>query len=187
MVPAASIPAVAQYVASLDISVEPDHGMELLRALHAGGRDADVVRLLTDASLPGWAAIIKAGGTFTWETWTPSDLIGDSMSHGWGSSALVAIQEVLLGAVPIRPPPDGPATLVTVTPPPDGLAHASGIVPDTGGGVRGGLADLLGPAPASSSPSRPTPPPGAVCGRRPPPRSREGGRPVVHAPRASTS
>ena len=54
-------------------------------------------RLLTDTSFPGWAAIIKAGGTFTWETWTPSDLIGDSMSHGWGSSALVAIQEVLLG------------------------------------------------------------------------------------------
>ena len=27
-----------QHVASLDISVEPDHGMELLRALHAGGR-----------------------------------------------------------------------------------------------------------------------------------------------------
>ena len=54
-------------------------------------------------SFPGWAVIIEAGGTFTWETWTPSDLIGDSMSHGWGSSALVAMQEVLLGAVPTRP------------------------------------------------------------------------------------
>ena len=90
---------MADYVASLDISVEPDHGMELLRALHAAGRDADVVRILTDPSFPGWAAILKAGGTFTWETWTPSDLIGDSMSHGWGSSALVAMQEALLGVV----------------------------------------------------------------------------------------
>ena len=103
-------------VASLDISVKPDRGLELLRALHAGGRDADVVRLLTDPSFPGWAAIIKAGGTFTWETWTPSDLIGDSMSHGWGSSALVAIQEVLLGAVPTAPrrtgrPPWSPSPL----------------------------------------------------------------------------
>ncbi len=120
VVPAARMSAVAAYVASLDISVEPDHGMELLRALHAGGRDADMVRILTDPSFPGWAAIIKAGGTFTWETWTPSDLIGDSMSHGWGSSALVAIQEALLGAVPTAPAPGGPPTLVTVTPPPTG-------------------------------------------------------------------
>ena len=97
--------------------VEPDHGMELLRALHAAGRDDDVVRILTDASFPGWAAILKAGGTFTWETWTPSDLIGDSMSHGWGSSALVAIQEVLLGAVPVAPGPADPPTVVAVTPP----------------------------------------------------------------------
>ncbi len=133
VVPAANIPAVAQHVASLDISVNPDHGMELLRGLHAGGRDADVVRLLTDASFPGWAAIIKAGGTFTWETWVPSDLIGDSMSHGWGSSALVAIQEVLLGATPIQPGEDGPATAVSVGPPPNGLAHASGSFPTPAG------------------------------------------------------
>ena len=108
---------VAAYVASLDISVEPDRGMEMLRALHAGGRDDDMVRILTDFSFPGWAAILKAGGTFTWETWTPSDLIGDSMSHGWGSSALVAIQEGLLGAVPVAPGPDDPPTVVSVTPP----------------------------------------------------------------------
>jgi len=108
---------VARYVASLNISVEPDRGMELLRGLHAAGRNDDVVRLLTDSSFPGWAAILKAGGTFTWETWTPSDLIGDSMSHGWGSSALVAMQEGLLGAVPITPGPGDPPTVVAVTPP----------------------------------------------------------------------
>jgi alpha-L-rhamnosidase len=107
--------------------------MELVRALHAGGRDADVVRILTDTSFPGWAAIIKAGGTFTWETWTPSDLIGDSMSHGWGSSALVAMQEALLGVVPTLPTPGGPSTLVTVTPPVGGLTHASGTFPTPAG------------------------------------------------------
>ncbi len=103
---------------------------------------ADVVRLLTDASFPGWAAIIKDGGTFTWETWTPSDLIGDSMSHGWGSSALVAMQEALLGAVPV------PARRHRTTHPGD--RHSSGCgsqprfgdVPDPGRGVLGGLADL---------------------------------------------
>jgi alpha-L-rhamnosidase len=133
IVPTAQTASVAQYVASLDISVEPDRGLELLRALHAGGRDADMVRILTDPSFPGWAAILRSGGTFTWETWTPSDLIGDSMSHGWGSSALVAIQEVLLGVVPTAPPSGGPATLVTVTPPRGGLAHTSGTFPTPAG------------------------------------------------------
>ncbi len=133
VVPAARVPQVAAYVASLDIHVEPDRGAELLRALHAGGRDADMVRILTDPSFPGWAAIIEAGGTFTWETWTPSDLIGDSMSHGWGSSALVAVQEALLGAVPAVAAPGGPPTLVTVTPPANGLTHASGTFPTPAG------------------------------------------------------
>ena len=133
VVPEAQSAHVARYVSSLDISVEPDRGMELLRALHAGGRDSDVVRILTDTSFPGWAAIIKAGGTFTWETWTPSDLIGDSMSHGWGSSALVAIQEALLGAVPVPPSSPGPPTVVAVTPPSGGLTHASGSFPTPAG------------------------------------------------------
>ena len=37
----------------------------------------------------GWANILARGGTFTWEVWQPSDVIGDSMSHGWGSNVLV--------------------------------------------------------------------------------------------------
>jgi alpha-L-rhamnosidase len=129
---------VGRYVASLDISVEPDHGLELLRGLHLAGRDDDVVRLLTDRSFPGWAAILAAGGTFTWETWRPSDLIGDSMSHGWGSSALVAVQEALLGAVP-RPPSAGqPPTVVGVSPPPrlTRLQWASGTFPSPAGTYR---------------------------------------------------
>ncbi|MGD0393578.1 MAG: family 78 glycoside hydrolase catalytic domain [Acidimicrobiales bacterium] len=133
VVPEGRVPEVAAYVASLDIHLQPDHGMELLRALHAGGRDADLVRILTDTAFPGWAFIIKSGGTFTWETWTPSDLIGDSMSHGWGSSALVAVQEALLGVVPALPSPGGPPTLVTVTPPTGGLTHASGTFPTPAG------------------------------------------------------
>jgi alpha-L-rhamnosidase len=131
--PVSEIPTLAKYVASLDISVEPDHGMELLRALHAGGRDADVVRILTDSSFPGWAAILRAGGTFTWETWRPSDLIGDSMSHGWGSSALVAMQEILLGVAPAAPAAGEPATVVTITPPRSGLSRAEGSFPTPAG------------------------------------------------------
>ncbi len=133
VVPTRRIPAVARFVASLDISVEPDRGMELLRALHVGGRDADVVRILTDDTFPGYAAILRAGGTFTWEAWTPSDLIGDSMSHGWGSSALVAMQEALLGAVPEVSSPGGPRTVVSVTPPAAGLTRTSGTFPTPAG------------------------------------------------------
>jgi len=71
------------------------------------GGPSDMVRILTDASVPGWARILAEGGTFTWETWTPSDLVGDSLSHGWGSSALVAMQETLLGVSLMEPDPDG--------------------------------------------------------------------------------
>jgi hypothetical protein len=92
-----------------------------------------VVRILTDPAFPGWAAIIKVGGTFTWETWTPSDLIGDGMSHGWGSSALVAMQEALLGAVPLAPASSGPPTQIAVTPPSAGLSHATGSIPSPAG------------------------------------------------------
>jgi hypothetical protein len=55
------------------------------------------------------------------------------MSHGWGSSALVAMQEALLGAVPMAPPPDGPTTGVAFTPPSGGLTHVSGTVPSPAG------------------------------------------------------
>ena len=107
-------------MAGLGIDVGPNHGLELLRGLAAAGLPDDMVHTLTDTSIPGWAHIVAAGGTFTWETWQPSDLIGDSMSHGWGSSALVAMQETLLG-VTLRSPTDG-TVRVAVAPPSAGLA-----------------------------------------------------------------
>ena len=92
---------------SLGIDVGPNHGLELLRGLAAAGMPEAMVHTLTDTSIPGWAHIVAAGGTFTWEVWRPSDLIGDSMSHGWGSSALVAMQETLLGVTFQAPDADG--------------------------------------------------------------------------------
>jgi alpha-L-rhamnosidase len=132
VVPAARVSAVGAYVAGLGISVSPDHGLELLRALHAAGLDADLVRLLTNTSIPGWAHIVAAGGTFTWETWVPSDLIGDSMSHGWGSCALVAMQEVLLGVTPNVPAHSSGVTALDLRPPP-GRLSVSGLIPTTSG------------------------------------------------------
>ncbi len=134
VVPAAQVSAVGAYVAGLGIDVAPNHGLELLRALAAAGLTDAMVHTLTDASIPGWAHIVAAGGTFTWEMWEPSDLIGDSMSHGWGSSALVALQETLLGVSLMEPNPDGTVRAL-VAPPPAGLARASGSVPTVAGPV----------------------------------------------------
>jgi alpha-L-rhamnosidase len=132
IVPTADLAEVASYVAGLGISVEPNHGLELLRGLAAADRPDTVVRTLTDASIPGWAHVVAAGGTFTWEVWRPSDLVGDSMSHGWGSSALVAMQETLLGVTHLEPGSDGTIRLA-VAPPTSGLPRASGSLPTPAG------------------------------------------------------
>jgi alpha-L-rhamnosidase len=133
LVPASRRRAVGKYVASLGIDVEPDYGMEVLRALHAAGLDSDVVETLTNASRPGWAWILDHGGTFCWEAWVLSDLIGDSMSHGWGSSALVAMQETLLGVVPVAPTREGPMAVLQIEPAFAVLDHASGAIPTVAG------------------------------------------------------
>jgi len=134
VVPAADLQAVGAYVAGLGIDVGPNHGLELLRGLAAAGMPAAMVHLLTDTAIPGWAHIVEAGGTFTWEVWKPSDLIGDSMSHGWGSSALVAMQETLLGVTLGEPDADGRVRAV-VAPPTAGLERAQGSVPTIAGAV----------------------------------------------------
>ena len=82
--------------------------------------------------------------------WHPSDLIGDTMSHGWGSNVLVEIQRELLGVTS-----NGPGfSTFTVQPPKSGLAHASGRVPTPHGPIavswhrtKGGVSlDLTVPA-----------------------------------------
>ena len=68
------------------------------------------MKVLTDTKDPGWAHIVAVGGTFSWESWTLSDVEGDGMSHGWGSSALVAFQTAILGVTsePMGATPAGP-------------------------------------------------------------------------------
>ena len=134
-VPASDLAVVGRYVAGLGIDVGPNHGLELLRGLAAANMPAAMVRLLTDTSLPGWAHIVAAGGTFTWEVWKPSDLIGDSLSHGWGSSALVAMQETLLG-VTLEPRNEDGTVSAVIAPPSAGLDRARGSVPTVAGPVQ---------------------------------------------------
>jgi alpha-L-rhamnosidase len=90
-----------------------------------------MVRLLDDKSHDGWANLLARGGTFTWEVWQPSDVIGDSMSHGWGANVLVSIQHTLLGVTPTSPG----YTSFAVTPPRGVLTSASGTVPTPEGTI----------------------------------------------------
>jgi len=180
VVPAADRAAVGAYVASLGIDVGPNHGLELLRGLAAAGMPEAMVHTLTDTSIPGWAHIVAAGGTFTWEVWKPSDLIGDSMSHGWGSSALVAMQETLLGVTLGAPGQDGRVN-AAITPPSAGLERAEGSVPTVAGplGVswrrrgKGMTLAVAVPANAAATVQLPAGAPSSV---------REGGRAVARAP-----
>ncbi len=134
IVPPDKVATVGAYVARLGLAVSPAHGLELLRGLAAARMPDAIVKTLTDASVPGWAHILAAGGTFTWEVWTPSDLIGDSMSHGWGSSALVAMKEALLGVTPLPPNGDG-VVAVTIEPPSFGVGAARGSLPTIAGPI----------------------------------------------------
>ena len=131
VVPANRLDRVAAYVASRGMTNPPRTSAEVLAALRLAGRDRDVVRRLTDRATPGWANILAQGATFTWEVWQPSDVIGDSMSHGWGSNVVVEIRRAVLGIDPTGP---GYATF-DVTPPRGGLASASGRVPTPRGPI----------------------------------------------------
>lgn len=146
VVPPDRVATVGAYTASLGIALGPDHGLELVRGLHAAGLDAHIVDILTDPAGPGWAQIVQRGGTYTWESWTPIDLEQDSLSHGWGSGALAGIQEALLGVeVTTLGAPggsgsaggslSGAGTQLSITAPPASLARCSGRVPTVAGPV----------------------------------------------------
>ena len=129
--PADSDDTVADYVASRGMAMGPQTAQLLLSALHTVGRDADLVTRIADATTDGWANVLARGGTFTWETWQPSDANGDSMSHAWGSTVLVNIQDALLGITPTAPADE----MISFRPPRGGLDQASGTMPTTRGPV----------------------------------------------------
>ncbi len=131
VVPAPRLPAVAAHVAGLGMHAEPQTAAEVLRALAIAGKYDEFLVRLTDPTTNGWANILARGATYTWEVWQPSDANGDSMSHGWGSNALVEIQYWLLG---VRPSSPGYATFI-VSPPSSGPEWAEGTLPTPRGTV----------------------------------------------------
>jgi alpha-L-rhamnosidase len=144
--PRAHYPAIGAYIAGLGMQAPPQMAAEVLEALAATGRPDDVITRLTDTSTDGWAKILSEGATFTWEVWDPSDLIGDSMSHGWGSNVTVAIQQAVLGVQFTAP---GGAS-VSITPPDGGLASARGTVPTPRGTLSVGWQRTTGARPRDS-------------------------------------
>lgn len=147
VVPAARVPRVVDYVASQGIATEPSYAGDMLESLRVNGQDQAILNMLTDASGPGWANILAQGGTFCWEVWDPTDtdipidpvasfFPGNSMSHGWGSNVLVAIQRAMLGVVPTAPG----FTTFTVVPPLSALDYAAGQMPTPAGAILVGWA-----------------------------------------------
>ena len=123
IVPAAHEKAVAEHVVSLGSAMGVVYYRVLLDALHNAGRDDALVRTLTDASRPGYAQILKQGATFTWESWIAPE-VGDSESHGWGSTVLAVLQDDILG---VRTATPG-ASVIDVHIPKSSVTHATGVV-----------------------------------------------------------
>jgi alpha-L-rhamnosidase len=103
VVPSGRIAGVGAYVARRGVQMGPMTGQQLLDGLDAAGRDADLVRLVTDPNGAGWGNVLDKGGTFLWETWAPSDADGDSMSHGWGASVLASLEQDIIGLTTTAP------------------------------------------------------------------------------------
>ncbi len=131
VVPADKQAHVAAYIASLGLTAVPRTAGEVLEALALSGRDDAIEKILTNKNADGWANILARGATFTWEVWNPSDIIGDSMSHGWGANVALEIQMALLG---VRSTSAGLATF-SVTPPLHALTFANGAVPSPRGPI----------------------------------------------------
>jgi alpha-L-rhamnosidase len=137
--------AVESYVASQGMATPPIFAGDMLQAIGLTQDDRTALHLLTDAHEPGWANILARGGTFGWEVWNPDDPDvvvggtfagslfgnGDTMSHGFSSNVLVAIQQSLLG---VRATSPGFATF-DITPPQHVLTYASGTVPTPHGTI----------------------------------------------------
>ncbi|MFK4264420.1 family 78 glycoside hydrolase catalytic domain [Streptomyces milbemycinicus] len=122
--PEASVDTIADHLVSLKLQMGPMTANWLLTALHRAGRDDQVLARFTDRTSLGWANILARGGTFTWESWeAPDD--GQSLSHGWGATALVDLQQDLLGLNVTGTA----ATTLRIRPPRDTeLSHAEGTV-----------------------------------------------------------
>lgn len=73
----------------------------LTEALGEAEEAKALLRLYTNPLCDDWAKTITKGGTATWESWNAPER-NDSMSHPWGSSGILGIQEYILGVKTIK-------------------------------------------------------------------------------------
>jgi alpha-L-rhamnosidase len=130
IVPTEHVAAVTQKLVEMKSAMGVVNYRVLLDALHAAGRDDALVTDLTDPNRPGYAQILHRGATFTWESWD-ARAVGDSESHGWGSTVLAVLQDDVLGARVTAP---GGAR-VEIAVPRTTLTNATGIVSTQRGSV----------------------------------------------------
>jgi alpha-L-rhamnosidase len=123
LVPQEKVKSIADHIISLGTNIGVVNFRELLDALHVAGRDDALVTQLTDPTRPGFAQMLTEGATFTWESWDARQ-VGDSESHGWGSTVLDVLQSDILGVQETVP---GGAQ-VSVWVPNAGLTSAQGVV-----------------------------------------------------------
>ncbi|HET9729835.1 MAG TPA: family 78 glycoside hydrolase catalytic domain, partial [Acidimicrobiia bacterium] len=130
LVPPSQRAAVASSMIAIGTNMGVVNFRVLLDAMHAAGRDDALVTELTDPTRPGYAEILQEGATFTWESWNARQ-VGDSESHGWGSTVLAVLQQDILG---VQLTGAGAAT-VDVTVPKSSVTHADGITPTQRGPI----------------------------------------------------
>ncbi|MCU1519615.1 MAG: alpha-L-rhamnosidase [Pseudarthrobacter sp.] len=123
--------ADAERIAGLGMQQGPMTVHRLVRALLSGGLTDAVLDLLTSADQPGWARLLEAGASFTWEAWDLGEGTDYSQSHAWSASVVKEILEFLLG---VRVTVPGGSEVV-IEPPASRLEHATGSVPLPTGAV----------------------------------------------------
>jgi alpha-L-rhamnosidase len=121
----------AQRIADQGMRQGPMTVHRLVRALLSEGLTDAVLDLLTSTDQPGWARLLKAGASFTWEAWELVEGTDYSQSHAWSASVVKEILEFLLG---VRVSVPG-GTEVVIEPPVSRLEHAKGSVPLPNGAV----------------------------------------------------
>ncbi|MEI5672144.1 MULTISPECIES: family 78 glycoside hydrolase catalytic domain [unclassified Nocardioides] len=128
--PGADRPELAKRIGAMGMKQGPMTSHWLLKALGDGGAERELRSLLTNADDLGWAKTLKDGGTFTPEAWV-AEGSANSLSHGWGSQAIVDIQQDVLG-VDLT---GAGASDVALRIPDTGLTHAAGTRPTQRGPV----------------------------------------------------
>jgi alpha-L-rhamnosidase len=124
LVPADKVTSIADHIISLGTNMGVVNFRVLLDAMNAAGRDDALVTQLTDPTRPGYAQMLKEGATFTWESWNARQ-VGDSESHGWGSTVLDVLQSDILG---VRETDPGGANVSVSVPNAAPLTSANGVV-----------------------------------------------------------